>query len=90
MTEKSTQGSDSPHNPDTVHEVPDGSARSVVVDGLRKSLISVKIRSADDYNDRTRHLLQQCIELMPLQDQQLIEYKMDKSVRNPHIPYTCC
>jgi len=71
---------------DTVHEVADDSARSVLVDNLRKSLISVKIRSAEDYNDRTRHILQQCIDLMPLRDQQSIETRLDESVRNPHIP----
>ena len=74
MTERPTDDSD------TTHEVPDGSVRSVLVDNLRKSLISVKIRSAEDYNDRTRHLLQQCIDLMPLDDKQLIETQLDESV----------
>ena len=74
MTERPT------HDSDTTHEVPDGSVRSVLVDNLRKSLISVKIRSAEDYNDRTRHLLQQCIDLMPLDDKQLIETQLDESV----------
>ena len=68
------------HTTDTVHEVADDSARSVLVDNLRKSLISVKIRSAEDYNDRTRHLLQQCVDLMPLRDQQFIETELHKSV----------
>ena len=80
MTERPTQDTD------TVHEVSDDSARGVVVDNLRKSLISVKIRSAEDYNDRTRHLLQQCIDLVPIHEQQVIESKLDESVRNPRIP----
>jgi len=74
MTERPT------NTTDTVQEVPDDSARTVVVDNLRKSLISVKIRIAEDYNDRTRHLLQQCIELMPVNDLQIIETQLDESV----------
>jgi len=74
MTERPT------HTTDTVHEVADDSARSVIVDNLRRSLISVKIRSAEDYNDRTRHLLQQCVDLIPLRDIQTIDTHLDESV----------
>jgi hypothetical protein len=65
---------------DTVYEVADDSARSVIVDNLHRSLISVKIRSAEDYNDQTRHLLQQCVDLIPLRDLQSIETLLDESV----------
>jgi len=71
MTERPT------HTTDTVHEVGDDSARNVLINNLRTSLISVKIRSAEDYNDRTRHFLQQCVDLMPLTDQQLIDTHLD-------------
>jgi hypothetical protein len=70
-----------PHADDAVYfEVPPDSARGEVVDRLQKNLISVKIRDADDYNDQTRYLLQMCIHLMPLGDQQRIDNRLDELV----------
>ncbi len=35
---------------------------------------------AGDYNDQTRHLLQMCIHLMPLDDKQRIHRRLDELV----------
>ena len=81
MTEGPFQGQDGPHTDDAVYdEVPGDSARDVVVGRLEKNLIGVKIRDADKYNDKTRHLLQTCIHIMPLRHQEHIIRQLDELV----------
>jgi hypothetical protein len=70
-----------PHDDDAVYfEVPPDSARGEVINRLQENLIGVKIRGADDYNDHTRYLLQMCIHLMPLNDQQMIDIQLTELV----------
>jgi len=71
---------DDPHAVDTEHVIPDGSARTVLLNRVRKSLISVKIRKADNYNDRTHNLLKQHGEQMTPNEKILIESLLDESV----------
>lgn len=84
MSEATVQDHDDPHS--TVYEVPDYSAKRILVDSLRRSLTSIKIRSADKYNDRTHNLLQQFGDDMPIRDKKLIEAQLDESVHNPRMP----
>jgi len=66
---------------DAVYEISDTSAGEVLIDRLRKSLTTVKIRDADKFNDQTRDLLQQYLELMPLSKQQTIGSQLDEMDR---------
>ena len=79
MTEGPSQDHDTPQTNDTC-VVPHDLARGVLADSIESSLISVKIPDADSYNDQTRYILQQCIHLMPLSDQILINEQLDESV----------
>jgi len=81
---------ESPPQTNDVYEVPRDSAKGVLVDSVESSLLSVKIRDADNYNDQTRFILQQCIHLMPLSDRSIINLQLDKLVRYPRIPCTGC
>jgi hypothetical protein len=82
MTEGPFQAQDAPHTDGAVYdEVPGDSARDVVVGRLEKNLIGVKIRDADKYNDKTRHLLQTCIHIMPLENQESLTNQLDELVR---------
>jgi hypothetical protein len=74
------------HSADPVYEVPDDSARGVVVDSVRKNLTSVKIPKADRYNDQSRSILQQCIHLLPVEDLKLIEGRLNVLVLNFRCP----
>ena len=71
---------DDPHAVDTEHVIPDGPTRTVLLNRVRKSLISVKIRTADNYNDRTHNLLKQHGEQMTPNEKILIESLLDESV----------
>lgn len=62
-----------PHYVDAVYEVPDDSAPEVVTNRVRSNLLSVRIQSADRYNDQSRNIVQQCIHLLPLEDKQNIQ-----------------
>lgn len=73
MPQEAAQGQ-VPPTVDSVYEVPDAdSARRVVADRVRNNLLSVQIRSADRYNDQSRNILQQCVRLLPLKDQERIQ-----------------
>jgi hypothetical protein len=72
MSQEVSQGQVPSHAADAVYEVPDISARRVVTDRVRNNLLSVRIRSADYYNDQSRNILQQCIHLLPLDNRQSI------------------
>jgi hypothetical protein len=81
MIEGFSKDHDAPHDDDAIYfEVPPDSAIGEVVDRLQQNLISVKIRDVDDYNNQTRSLLQMGIHLMPLDDQQRIERRLDELV----------
>ena len=62
-----------PHAVDAVYQVPDDTAPEVVNDRVRNNLLSVRIQSADYYNDQSRNILQQCIHLLPLEDKKNIQ-----------------
>lgn len=79
MTEGLFQDYDTPQSNDT-YLVPHDQARGVLVDSVESSLISTKIPDADRYNDQTRYILQQCIHLMPLRDQKIIDDRLDELV----------
>ena len=68
MSQEVAQGQVPPHAVDSVYEVPDDSAQRVVADSVRNNLLSVRIQSADRYNDQSRTIVQQCIHLLPLED----------------------
>jgi hypothetical protein len=78
MTEGPYRGHD-PQTNDT-YVIPHDLARGVLVDSVESSLISTKILDADRYNDQTRYILQQCIHLMPLDDQNIINDQLDELV----------
>jgi hypothetical protein len=64
----------------TFYDVPDYSARRVLVDSVRRSLTSIKTRSADKFNDQTRELLQQFADAMEPEDKKVIEAQLDEFV----------
>jgi hypothetical protein len=66
--------------PHTFYDVPDNSARRVLVDSVRRSLTSIKTRSANKFNDQTRELLQQFADAMEPEDKEVIEAQLDESV----------
>jgi hypothetical protein len=75
------------HASDAVFEIPDTSAEGVLLDRLRKNLITVKIRDADNYNDQTRNLLDQYLNLLPLREQNAIIGQLDALVQSCRV---CC
>ena len=85
MPEATFQDHDDPHS--TVYEVSEYSAGRILLDSVRRSLTSIKIRSADKYNDQTHDLLQKFGDMMPTRDKKLIEAQLDESVHNSRMPY---
>ena len=79
MSQEVAQGQ-VPHAVDAVYQVPDHSAQQVVTDRVRNSLLSVRIESADHYNDQSRNILQQCLHLLPLEDREKIQQGLHKLV----------
>jgi hypothetical protein len=79
-----SQSQVAPHIVDVVYaEIPDDSARQVVVDSVHKNLTSVRVPNADRYNDQSRNILQQCVHLLPVEDLKRIEGRLNVLVRNP-------
>ena len=60
--------------------VQDDAASQVVSDSINKSLLSSQIRSADNYNDKSRNILNQCVHLLPLREQRQIESRLNALV----------
>jgi hypothetical protein len=75
------------HASDAVIEISDTSAEGILLDRLRKNLITVKIRDADNYNDQTRNLLDQYLNLLPLSEQNVIIGQLDALVQSFGV---CC
>jgi len=80
MSTDVTQGQVAPPTVEAIYKVPDDAASQVVADSISKSLLSSQIRNADRYNDKSRNILQQCIHLLPLRDQKLIEDRLNALV----------
>ncbi|KAI0294555.1 hypothetical protein BC826DRAFT_316638 [Russula brevipes] len=78
MSNGVSQHRDAAHAGDPVLEIPDHSAGELLIDRLRKNLTSVKIRDAGNYNDQTRNLVLQYLELMKLDEQDAIIGQMDE------------
>jgi len=81
MPERSSPNHDTPHTVDTEHVIPDGPTRAVLLNRVRKSLISVKIRTADNYNDRTHNLLEQHGDEMAPDEKTLIQAQLQEISR---------
>lgn len=90
MSRGVAQGQVPPPAVDAVYEVPDDSAQRVVTDRVHNNLLSVRIQSADRYNDQSRNIVQQCIHLLPLEDRVTIQRGLRELVSNPHISPTAC
>ena len=79
MSTDVTQGQVAPPTIDAVY-VPDDAASRAVADSISKSLLSSQIRNADKYNDKSRNILQQCIQLLPVQDKRIINDRFNALV----------
>jgi hypothetical protein len=90
MSNGVSQDNDSPHAADDFYKVSDDSAGRVLIDCVRCSLISVKIRSADKYNDKTRSLLQQHITSFPPRDKEAIRVQFSQLASNSHMTCDVC
>lgn len=79
MSTGSSHHHNAPHTVDPVYTAVDSAAR-FLIDRLRKSLTSVRIRSADYFNNQTRNLLQQCLDLIPPNEKDAVELQLWASV----------
>lgn len=80
MSTDVTQGQVAPPTVEAIYKVPDDAASQVVADSISKSLLSSQIRNADKYNDKSRNILQQCIQLLPVQDKRIINDRFNALV----------